>query len=44
MLKKCPEKENFTSKFTAILQHNRELIKNNNVDEALIFRQQKSAG
>jgi len=36
MLKKCPEKENCTSKFTAIPQHNRELIKNINVDEALI--------
>ena len=44
MLKKCPEKENCTSKFTAIPQHYRELIKNINVDEALIFRQQKSAG
>ena len=36
MVRKCPEKENCTSKFTAILQHNRELIKNNNVGEALI--------
>lgn len=36
MLKKCHEKENCTSKFTAIPQHNRELIKNINVDEALI--------
>ena len=36
MVKKCPEKENCTSKFTAFLQHNGRLIKNNNVDEALI--------
>ena len=36
MVKKCPEKENCTSKFTALLQHNGGLIKNNNVDEALI--------
>ena len=36
MLKKCHEKENCTSKFTAIPQHNRELVKNINVDEALI--------
>jgi len=36
MVKKCPEKENCTSKFTAILQHNGGLLRNNNVDEALI--------
>ena len=36
MVKKCPEKENCTSKFTVFLQHNGGLIKNNNVDEALI--------
>jgi hypothetical protein len=36
MVKKCPEKENCTSKFKALLQHNRGLIKNNKVNEALI--------
>ena len=36
MVKKCPEKENCTSKFTAFLQHNGGLLRNNNVDEALI--------
>src|ERR1035437_97810 len=36
MVKKCPEKENCTSKFKAILQYNGGLIKKNNVDEAFI--------
>ena len=41
MVKKCPEKENCTSKFIALLHHNRELIKNIKVDEALISANRK---
>ena len=37
MVKKCPEKENCTSKFTALLQHNGGLIKNNTVAKAPIL-------
>jgi uncharacterized protein (DUF1499 family) len=41
MVKKCPEKENCTSKFKALLQHNVEFIKYNKVDEALISANRK---
>jgi predicted transcriptional regulator len=36
MVKKCPEKGNCTHKFTALLQHNGGLIKNNNAAETHI--------
>jgi predicted transcriptional regulator len=41
MVKKCPEKDNCTSKFTDLLKHNGGLIKNKNVDEALISDSRK---
>lgn len=36
MVKKCPEKKNCTSAFTALLQQNAALIKKNKVDDELI--------
>ncbi|MHC1754307.1 MAG: winged helix-turn-helix domain-containing protein [Methanosarcina sp.] len=36
MVKKCPEKQNCTSAFTALLQQNAALIKKNKVDDTLI--------
>ena len=41
MVKKCPEKKNCTSAFTALLQHNAGLIKKNKVDEAQISDNRK---
>jgi hypothetical protein len=41
MVKKCPEKENCTSKFTALLQHNGGLLQNIKVDEAHISDNRK---
>jgi predicted transcriptional regulator len=41
MVKKCPEKETCTSSFTAFLQNNAGLIKNNKIDEALILDNSK---
>ena len=41
MFKKCPEKENCTSDFTAVLQHNAGLIRNDNVDGAFISDNRK---
>jgi len=41
MVKKCPEKENCTSKFTDLLKHNGGLIRNKKVDEALISANRK---
>ena len=41
MVKKCPEKENCTSKFTDFLKHNGGLIRNKKVDEALISANRK---
>lgn len=41
MVKKCPEKQNCTSAFTALLQQNAGLIKRNRVDEALISDNRK---
>ena len=41
MVKKCPEKENCRSAFTALLQKNAGLIKQKNVDETLISKTRK---
>ena len=41
MVKKCPEKKNCTSAFTALLKHNAGLIKKNKVDEAQISDNRK---
>ena len=42
MVKKCHEKGNCTSKFTALLQHNGGLLQNITVDEALFRTTEKS--
>lgn len=41
MVKKCPEKKNCTSAFTALLQQNAGLIKNSKVDDTLISNNRK---
>ena len=44
MVKKCPEKKNCTSAFTALLQQNAGLIKNSKVDDTLISDNRKKLG
>ncbi|MGB9941454.1 winged helix-turn-helix domain-containing protein [Methanosarcina sp.] len=41
MVKKCPEKENCTSAFTALLQQNAGLIKRSKVEDTLISKNRK---